>query len=84
MRGAGQIGQRDLGWPSAKARALGASSRKSRPNPFDDPTALEFGDGPEDMHLKLAGRRGGIDPLGQRYERHPERLKFVQQGNEVL
>ena len=36
------------------------------------------------MHLQLARRGGGVDPLGQRHKRHAQGLEFVKQRHEVL
>jgi hypothetical protein len=35
------------------------------------------------VHLQLAGRRHGIDAVGQADERHAETLQFVDQRDEV-
>jgi hypothetical protein len=37
----------------------------------------------QDVHLELAGGRGGVDPFVQADERDPQYLKFLEQRNQV-
>jgi len=49
-----------------------------------DATALELGDGSEDVHLELSRGRGGVDALGETHKRDAERLKLLEEGNQVF
>jgi hypothetical protein len=81
---------------TVRAGFEGVNSRPSEPlplppracescsNPFLNPRALELGDRPEDMHLEFAGRRGGVDALGEAHKRDAERLEVLEQRDEVL
>jgi hypothetical protein len=48
--------------------SAGSGGLHTFPCPFDDQTALEFGERREDMENQLAARCGGVDFLGQRSE----------------
>jgi hypothetical protein len=43
-----------------------------------------IGDRAEDVHLQLAGGRGGVDPFGQADERYAETLQLVDQRDHVF
>ena len=60
-----------------------SSPRQAGANPFRDARALELGDRRQDVHLQLAGRRRGVDALGERHERDAERLQLLEQRHEV-
>jgi hypothetical protein len=49
-----------------------------------DAPALELGDGPENVHLQLPGRCGGIDPLAKGHERNSPSLQVLEKRNQVL
>jgi hypothetical protein len=51
---------------------------------FRDPLALELRDGRQKVHLEPSGGRGGVDPLGQRYEGNAQHLKLVKQPYEMF
>ena len=70
--------------PSKRRLSLRRATREPGPYPFDDPRSLELGDRAEDVHLELAGRRRGVDALGQTHERNAERLQLLQQRDQVL
>jgi hypothetical protein len=59
---------------STKADPLHPSPRRAGPPAFLNPRPLELRDRAQDVHLELAGRRGGVNPFGEADERHTERL----------
>ncbi len=67
-----------------QATALTPDARQSGPDPLGAPSALKFADGTENVHLEFSGRRRGVDALGQRDERHAQRLEIVEQGDQVF
>ncbi len=68
---------------SPQSDALRPGPCQSGSDSFLDPGPLELGVRPQDVHLQLAGRRGGVDTLGERYERNPEHLHILKQGHEM-
>ena len=53
--------------------------RQSRSHAFDDPAAIELCDGPEDGHLQLACRRGGVNPSPRKMKPDAERLQVLEE-----
>jgi hypothetical protein len=67
-----------------------ATPLECREDPASSPIALHnlalriIGDRGQDMHLRLAGRRGRVDAFGQADERYAETLQLVDQRDQML
>jgi hypothetical protein len=69
------------GW---RAQTLPLRFRSPGADTLDDAAALELCDRPENVHLQLARRRGGVDAFAERDERDAEHLEVVEERDQML
>ena len=69
---------------SAKASALCPGARQARPDPFRDPRPFKLSYRSQDVHLKFARWRRGVNPFSQAHQGNPQHVEFIEQGHQVL
>ena len=69
---------------AAKPLAERFRTCQTGPYPLGDSSAFEFCNGPQNVHLELGGWSGRVDAFRQADEGDAERLKFLQQRDQVL